>query len=892
MAAEGDTPYALPPAGIAPGAGWMAMDLSGDGIALWASDGLGWYELERVPLQVGSLTRNLARLREMAGEDGAVEVWLPAAEAFRAHGPPDDAAALFADTRFSIDELDVTAGPPNEEGVAALTAVPRPVLVEAETFLAAHGFRVRAHRVAAGELDVDAPLFAAVAAPKRRPLGFGWVIPTAAVALIVAGIGLAVIVPSMMMPRDARGLPDRTSQIMLALHPLSREPETLSVVPPAVVTQPARAALAEKPVQAARPETVGAIEGARAPTALVAADTPAGPTQSAVGQVLPEFSPPHALSKPLAPAGDTVLHAFVRFEGSAMTASPKLAPPQQMTADVTQVSAQPSVWATPRQPRKLARLDPAFDMLGATESQTVAPPPLASIETGTPPRVPAAQAGIPRLALAEAPSARDPLFAFAADGPRPQTMVEGLPAVPMPSLETSPGPATADAPVLARRDVPAEVASQLDVEAPQIATRADSPPPQSVQVAAAEPEGPQGAPLGPDQTPQPLGDSSGSERTDPSIALADVTGATVGEDDATNPSPALSPRGALPRAVGTELAGQPPSAAVRPPASERLATLPRGEARARDGADQTGDWALGSGVLVIAERPEVVPPARPFLVLAPSAGDEIEPAALPAAPASLAAVVMQPGQGPDLSGAEPAVEDLSGSGTAMASLAALSPRAGAPDIIPPSRATAGVFAVAPASLDQQAAAQASLKARAEEDLTPTAQAPSDVQAPRARPESVVAAARRAEAAARDAPPSGLALQSTTRPVPRPSRLAAVTAVAVRTTPAPGAIRPAAVAVPEPPAPAPTPPRVAPPLPSSASVARAATISDALPMRELALIGVFGTQNARHALVRLPGGRLVKVYSGDTVRGYQVTAISPDAIRLRRSGRDSLLVIPN
>ncbi|MEM9428849.1 MAG: hypothetical protein AAGA32_05060 [Pseudomonadota bacterium] len=893
MAAEGDTPYALPPAGIAPGAGWMAMDLSGDGIALWASDGLGWHELERVPLQVGTLTRNLARLREMAGGEGAVEVWLPTTEAFRARGRPEDAATLFADARFAVDELDVAAGPTNEDGVAALTAVPRPVLAEAETFLSAHGFRVRAHRVAAAELEVDAPLFAAAAAPTRRELGFGWVIPTAAVALIAAGIGLAVIVPSIMMPRDARGLPDRTSQIMLALHPLSREPETLSVVAPAQVTEPARAALGERPVQAAPPEALAAVDGAQAPTALVEAGTPAGPTQSDVGQVLPRFSRPHELVQPVAPAGEHALHALLRFEGRAMTASPTLARPQRMEADVTRLSARRSTWTAPGQPRKPAQRDPAYDMLGATESQTEAPPPLVSVSADPPPRVPAPPMGIPRVALAAAPSARDPLFAFAADGPRPQTAAEGLPAVPEPSLEMSPvlAEAAADPPIRAQRDALAGLMSRLDNEAPEIVTVADSPPPQRAEadatVAAAGPEDGRALP-GADLTPEPERPGSGPvvAPDGPSTVVADGTSRGA-RADPTVASAALSPRGARTPANSVDPAAATISSA------ERSAALPRGsEPSARDGADQTGDWALGSGVLVIGQRPEIVPPQRPFLVLTPSAGESVEPADLPGAPGSLAALVVQPGQGPDLSGAEPAVEDLSGTNNAGASLAALPPRAGAPDIIPPSRATAGVFAVAPASLDQQAAARAALKARAEEDLTPTAQAPSDVQAPRARPESVVAAARRAEAAARDAPPSGLALQSTTRPVPRPSRLAAVTAVAVRTTPAPGAIRPAAVAVPEPPVPAPSPPRAAPPLPSSASVARAATISDALPMRELALIGVFGTQTARHALVRLPGGRLVKVYSGDTVRGYQVTAISPDAIRLRRSGRDSLLVIPN
>ena len=83
----------------------------------------------------------------------------------------------------------------------------------------------------------------------------------------------------------------------------------------------------------------------------------------------------------------------------------------------------------------------------------------------------------------------------------------------------------------------------------------------------------------------------------------------------------------------------------------------------------------------------------------------------------------------------------------------------------------------------------------------------------------------------------------------------------------------------------------PQLPTSASVARAATIKNALPFGRMALIGVFGSSRNRHAIVRLRSGNFVKVGNGESIEGYQITGMSDNAIRLRRGGRETLLVIP-
>ena len=56
--------------------------------------------------------------------------------------------------------------------------------------------------------------------------------------------------------------------------------------------------------------------------------------------------------------------------------------------------------------------------------------------------------------------------------------------------------------------------------------------------------------------------------------------------------------------------------------------------------------------------------------------------------------------------------------------------------------------------------------------------------------------------------------------------------------------------------------VKPKAPSPASVARQATLDNAINLRRVNLIGVYGTPANRRALVRLPSGRYKKVKVGD------------------------------
>lgn len=172
--------------------------------------------------------------------------------------------------------------------------------------------------------------------------------------------------------------------------------------------------------------------------------------------------------------------------------------------------------------------------------------------------------------------------------------------------------------------------------------------------------------------------------------------------------------------------------------------------------------------------------------------------------------------------------------------------------------------------------------------------------PAARPAGMADLAEAARAAEAEPVIEGtaLAVAASTRPNARPGQFAAVVQRALRaaqqrsTTPTPAAV---AAAAPAPAAQAPVQTAraavpAAPPIPSSASVAREATQARAINLRQINLIGVMGTSSSRRALVRLSNGRVVTVRVGDSLDSGSVTAISENELRYSRRGRDVVLRI--
>ncbi len=83
----------------------------------------------------------------------------------------------------------------------------------------------------------------------------------------------------------------------------------------------------------------------------------------------------------------------------------------------------------------------------------------------------------------------------------------------------------------------------------------------------------------------------------------------------------------------------------------------------------------------------------------------------------------------------------------------------------------------------------------------------------------------------------------------------------------------------------------PDIPTSASVARRATIESVINLREMNLIGVYGPSSERRALVRLSSGRYLKVQVGDRLDGGRVAAISESALRYVKNGRNIVMEMP-
>lgn len=145
----------------------------------------------------------------------------------------------------------------------------------------------------------------------------------------------------------------------------------------------------------------------------------------------------------------------------------------------------------------------------------------------------------------------------------------------------------------------------------------------------------------------------------------------------------------------------------------------------------------------------------------------------------------------------------------------------------------------------------------EEDTTATAQAVARSLIPAARPRDIAAIVERTREA-----------QATAARQAAPAEVQTASAAAVA---APRTIKPSS--------------------PSPGGVARQATIENAINLRRVNLIGVFGKPSQRRALVRLANGRYTKVQVGDRLDGGKVSSISDSELSYRKGGRNIVLSMP-
>lgn len=81
------------------------------------------------------------------------------------------------------------------------------------------------------------------------------------------------------------------------------------------------------------------------------------------------------------------------------------------------------------------------------------------------------------------------------------------------------------------------------------------------------------------------------------------------------------------------------------------------------------------------------------------------------------------------------------------------------------------------------------------------------------------------------------------------------------------------------------------LPTSANVAREATIENGINLRETSLIGVYGKPGAYRALIRQRGGIYSMVTIGQSVGGWTIVGIDESTVRIQRGNRSEILRLP-
>lgn len=128
----------------------------------------------------------------------------------------------------------------------------------------------------------------------------------------------------------------------------------------------------------------------------------------------------------------------------------------------------------------------------------------------------------------------------------------------------------------------------------------------------------------------------------------------------------------------------------------------------------------------------------------------------------------------------------------------------------------------------------------------------------------------------------LATARSVRPDTRPRNFARIVKRAQRAAPKETRVAAAASVAPR---------TVTPSVPSQASVTRSATVKNAINLRKVNLIGVYGKPASRRALIRLSNGRYQKVKVGDRIDGGRVAAIDSSELRYVKSGRNVVLKMP-
>lgn len=299
------------------------------------------------------------------------------------------------------------------------------------------------------------------------------------------------------------------------------------------------------------------------------------------------------------------------------------------------------------------------------------------------------------------------------------------------------------------------------------------------------------------------------------------------------------------------------------------------------------------GVFLIAGKPPLLPPSRSdiataaALTAAAAAPPATPPQGVTPSDASLVTAGSEPAAATELPPADPAMAGFRPKArpeglvpTTADDDAALTPEAatefaGLRPLPRPASVTAAAAAAAPTATADLGAQGASLTAQAEAKLAEAA-------ALEARNPSIVAISMRPATRPRDFSAAVEAAVAAAVREPAPGAEAAPTEVAAA---APEANPEEIAELDEPEA------KVAPSIPTKASVAKQATYANAINLSKINLIGTYGTDSRRYALIRQANGKYKKVKVGDKIDGGTVKAITDTEVRYQKGGRLVSLKMP-
>ncbi|TDX23380.1 hypothetical protein [Rhodovulum visakhapatnamense] len=908
----------------------FALTLSEDGIGLQHRAKGGWRSLGEVSLHDPGLAETLRLLRATAGNlaDGRplVKLVLPDSQvlyttlALEGDSRAEKRASLLRGldglTPYAVTDLifdwQETAGS------ARLAVVARETLAEAEAFARAHQFD---------------PVCFVARPPASKFEGEAFFGPTAAAASLLAGGERAEPERAPQKAPKAETAPRRKAPPPVEAEKPARAPQS-AIVPTALAAAPARteaAAAAIGPDLPAAAETAERPPAPKSPNAAPASPpVPAAPVHADVRLPAPDRRPAPGITAPAvappAAASPIVTAPAQRPESPApafrpppqrRVAAPGAAAPRPVSGLDLRAAERPSTGPELGQMLKLGGAGLALVAtlgLGAlflTRGENAPPstPELSPVSETLPTGPDGGRAA------SQAPDGTGP--DIGADEDDSFSPDDGLEPVPEGLRDTDAGAApspdtagTADE-ATAAPAAPPEAPPPTESLVPAPLTAAEALEAYASTGIWQRAPDPLGAPsqdriedlfvAGIDPAPRP---PEAEDLPDPQIARA-VDQALPMQSDPPGPDQTFelderglveaTPEGALTPEGVTVHAGAP---VVVPPARpDGLVPDPEPVAVPAPGDTAAGAEITTEGVPVYDARPEVTPPGRPA-----DAAPETGPDTAPDTPAPDAAA---PGEAlsdqaseadrdaaiPQTAETAPEVEIAVSAGSPTPRPPARPGTDAAPAAAPPAEATPSVIPADPAAAARLAgrlprARPETLLARTE----PPAEAEAPGLHPRARPgdlapvpdapsldtDAAVTAALEdladgegeAEASA-DLPEN--ALVASLRPASRPSDFEERAVAAAPAVPAAAA--------------------VAPSVPTTASVAKQATLPDAINLRDLNLIGVFGSSADRRALLRLPSGRFVKVKVGDSIDGGQVAAIGETQLRYVKHGRNIVLDLP-